>query len=505
MAELRLWTRRWSAELLVVTYIFALGGVAWLGSGAQEPLLPPPSGTGETSDEASTDYSVDEEPDSIILSYGKILKGHLGPGTELEVRFPMEMVGAEQVGQAGARSPLVINPPVKGAFIWLSRRSGMFKPAAPYAFDALHTVRLREGLVDGAGNSIESEPLAKLLTPPMMVDDRSLNSREIDEDDFGVSFRFNTAVDAKAAEKLFEFRDSKGQVVSARAATWKKWDPSDVTREDLDWAGRFGWDRHPDQRASLMPAGSMILVRLKVTPTTLLPAGTDWELVAKKGIPSADGKHKTGTDYVVELGDIYAPEFRSLQERNEVNEGRSLHLRFSRPVSPILKDDLVRWVKIKPPVKGLRAEVEGKWLAIRGKFELGVKYKVQVKAGLPGRYGREMTQDYEESTRFYPLPSRTYLSARAHAQYSGGHRKLSFVSINNSETRLRVKLIDPNYLAGTQEAYTREYPERSGHIQGRWVSRASGSRWSETRSSTARSRRRFRRSSRRHSDRSRLW
>ena len=47
-----------------------------------------------------------------------------------------------------------------------------------------------------------------------------------------------------------------------------------------------------------------------------------------------------------------------LQERNEVNVGRSLHLRFSRPVSPALKDDLARWVKIKPTVKGLQAEVE---------------------------------------------------------------------------------------------------------------------------------------------------
>ena len=62
MAELRLWTRRWSAELLVVAYIFALGGVAWLGSGAQEPPFLPPPGTGEASDEASIDYSVDERP-----------------------------------------------------------------------------------------------------------------------------------------------------------------------------------------------------------------------------------------------------------------------------------------------------------------------------------------------------------------------------------------------------------------------------------------------------------
>ena len=83
MAELRLWTRRWSAELLVVAYIFAIGGVAWLGSGAQESPLPPLPGTGEASDEASPGYSVDEEPDSIILNYGKTHKGRLGPATEL--------------------------------------------------------------------------------------------------------------------------------------------------------------------------------------------------------------------------------------------------------------------------------------------------------------------------------------------------------------------------------------------------------------------------------------
>ncbi len=106
----------------------------------------------------------------------------------------------------------------------------MFKPSAPYAFDALHTVALRDGLTDGAGNNIKSETLAKLTTPPMMVDDDSFFSWEISDEDIEVSLRFNTAVDAKAAEKLFEFRDSKGQVVSARAVTWKEWDPSDVTR-----------------------------------------------------------------------------------------------------------------------------------------------------------------------------------------------------------------------------------------------------------------------------------
>ena len=41
--------------------------------------------------------------------------------------------------------------------------------------------RLREGLVDGAGNSIESEPLAKLTTPPMMVDDDFFYLDAIDE------------------------------------------------------------------------------------------------------------------------------------------------------------------------------------------------------------------------------------------------------------------------------------------------------------------------------------
>ena len=60
----------------------------------------------------------------------------LQPTTTLEIRFEDMMVPAEKIGTTAEKPPIVISPAVKGGFVWLSQRSGTFKPEEPYALDS---------------------------------------------------------------------------------------------------------------------------------------------------------------------------------------------------------------------------------------------------------------------------------------------------------------------------------------------------------------------------------
>ena len=80
---------------------------------------------------------------------------NLQPTTTLEVRFEDTMVPVEKIGTTAERPPIVISPAVKGSFVWLSQRSGTFKPAEPYALDSTYHVTLAPGLkrLDGGRRS----------------------------------------------------------------------------------------------------------------------------------------------------------------------------------------------------------------------------------------------------------------------------------------------------------------------------------------------------------------
>jgi len=479
MAVLKKWTRRWSAELLVVAYIMVLGGIAWLGSGATAQPLPETDGSAVTSLPKPSSSKVSGP---ITLTVGKIVVRRLGPATELEVRFPSAIIAAGREAWAQAKSPIAIEPPVRGKFKWLSQRSGLFISSEPFALGIRYTIRPRNGLKTLAGKPVATAVLGRLATPPMGVE-KSFHGDWVRDGSFGfkVTLMLNTAVDPKTAAAHCSFRNASGRVIAANVRHENARPRMDVHRSGLGWTSRFTWDRYPEKRATIFgkkdDKETVIPNRLIIEPSETLSVGKGWEFMAGRGLPAADGKHKISRDFIIKLGDISPNEVDSIYARNIINEGLSLHLEFDRKISQKVIKEPGRWIKITPAVEGLKIERNSYWLALKGNFKLGVKYKLRLDASLPDISGRELGEPYLKEFQFFPLPPRTYVSANANLQYSGGHRRFSFVSVNNSKTRLRVKLVDPQYLASTLEAYEREYPITSGVAQlssGRWVDRSDG-------------------------------
>ncbi len=78
----------------------------------------------------------------------------LEPKSTFELRFPSEMVPADQIGKPAAVSPLVLQPAVAGQFVWLSTRSGTFAPDGVLPLGTKFQITLRPGLKDAAGKDI---------------------------------------------------------------------------------------------------------------------------------------------------------------------------------------------------------------------------------------------------------------------------------------------------------------------------------------------------------------
>ena len=79
----------------------------------------------------------------------------LEPTSTFELRFPSEMVPADQLGKAAPVSPLVFAPAVEGQFIWLSTRSGTFVPKGILPLGTKYQITLRAGLKDSAGREVK--------------------------------------------------------------------------------------------------------------------------------------------------------------------------------------------------------------------------------------------------------------------------------------------------------------------------------------------------------------
>ena len=278
MAVLKIWTRRWSAELLVVAYIMALGGVAWLGSGATAQPLPEAESGNDMPLPKPTSSKVSGP---IMLTVGKTAVGRLGPATELEVRFPSAMIAAGREAQAKGQSPLSIEPPVRGRFVWLSQRSGLFISSEPFALGTRYTIRPRSGLKTLAGKPVAIGVLGKLATPPMGVEQSYHNKWMLGASSgFEISLRFNTKMDPKTAGAHCSFRDAGGRVIAAKVQPETTGSHVEISRDELGWADRFIWDRYPEKREALsrrnIDKKRTIPNRLSIEPAEPLPVGKDW-------------------------------------------------------------------------------------------------------------------------------------------------------------------------------------------------------------------------------------
>ena len=81
------------------------------------------------------------------------------------------MVAPDKVGTTADQPPVLFRPAIKGTFVWLSQRSGSFKPEEPLTLSndlwGRHPIAL--GLTKADGKALAADFRETIKTPPMEV------------------------------------------------------------------------------------------------------------------------------------------------------------------------------------------------------------------------------------------------------------------------------------------------------------------------------------------------
>jgi len=240
--------------------------------------------------------------------------GHqLSPTSTLELRFSREMVKPEQLGVVVTPSPVTMEPALKGDFVWLSRRSGVFSPREEPKMGSTYSLRLRPDLVDAAGKAIGAGFATKLTTPDFSAVQGLEEGAADHETEPGAEKKivFNREVKLEGAEGLFLFVRDDGETMRAkvRYATTRDYLRLDADSEpwEVRWQRAQGKLRATPMRANEDDDAAPETPRMScliVQPISLLTPGGVWRLEMKPGIESLSGGYKVEKPRSTSLGTV---------------------------------------------------------------------------------------------------------------------------------------------------------------------------------------------------------
>lgn len=371
----------------------------------------------------------------------------LEPTSTFELRFNDPVVASDQVGIPGQASPLRITPPLAGDWVWLSRRSGVFRPTEPPALGRDYRLSLALG-----GARIDRV----LRTPAFGFEVGS--SLGFDTNDAPVSPRlrlvFNADVTAAAAAGLLGFEDDAGRRLAAvvRQGT-REGDPEwtwSAGGAVGTWHERFALARGgiadaPDLESTTDPeTGSAEFPHvLAVLPSRPLPPGEGWRLRVRAGLASVEPGLRLSRDEVIAVGTIRPFTPIGFAGRSALNSGRRIEVQFSKPLAEGLSaSELHEWISVSPRPGNLRLARAWRQVSLEGDYQLDTTYTVRVKQGLPSREAVTQPHDVVTNLSFVPLRPRLYFPATTTEQLSAGRRTFDLLSLNLPEVQVRAKQLD---------------------------------------------------------------
>jgi uncharacterized protein YfaS (alpha-2-macroglobulin family) len=393
-----------------------------------------------------------------------IVDENIAPASTFELRFDDAMVSPDKVGTTADQPPIVFHPALKGTFVWLSQRSGSFKPGEPLSLATTYTVTLASGLKKADGRPLSATLRETIKTPSMSI--KGWNATNLfNLDDAPARPRlgviFNANVDASAIAKFIKFVNRAGGNVPAvleptnttdrSRNNFPKWRSNDQSL--LTWNERFyakGADSSGDNSAASRGDGANLIW---VTPQQPLPAG-EWTLVIKKGMPASENHLRLRDTAGINVGTVRPFEVFKVEATNWVESGRRLQVTFSKPLATEASEgNAARWARLEPAPPNLEIKGSGNEILCTGDFALATNYQLIVGAGLPSSDPFTLSKEYRSTARFTPVPPRLYLEGFATHQLSTGSRHFHLLAINVPKIHLTARVFTPEAAIGALEAY----------------------------------------------------
>ncbi len=386
----------------------------------------------------------------------------LEPGTRFEVVFDDPVARSEVLGTP-TDSPLQVEPPLAGDFVWRSRRSGMFTPTEPMKLGTRYTFSLKRDLKDASGAVVHATLRRSFRTPPLLVSVRregwwpdtdapvvpllilSANAR-IDAATLARHTTFLAGgIKVRALVEAIELPSTNAPAIGR----FHQLEPT--------WAERFPGATNAQviaRTSSQAGRSSGFLVR----PERPLDLSTnEWRLEITPGVESVEAGVRMEGPATHVVGRCLPFELVTIEAANHLAGRRQLRLRFSRQVSPIVTNLPAQWFRCQPEVTGFRAERSpgGQSIAISGDFAIDQTYTVSLAPEFPGVESVTLRPFAPQQLRFEPIEPSVWLHGFDSVQLATGQRKMELLAVNTPETRLRMKALGQRGLIPTLRAYER--------------------------------------------------
>jgi alpha-2-macroglobulin len=393
-----------------------------------------------------------------------------GSTATFELRFDRPVAKAREIGApATTSSPLVIRPPVAGAFTWLGSRSGTFTPTNALAMDCRYEFSLQPGLTYTDGTVIESRFHRTITTPPFSligsVPSRAdTNASAIPE----VKLVFNAAVQASDAQSFISFRDRRGRRVTAEARqgtegerfsdyamgnnillrTW------DEQFEALAFARSSSRSPdHPEEPAATNQVSNLLVV----TPRQPLPLGQDWEVEIKAGLPVTHSNLRLRQAARVPLGNVTPFVLVGYRLENVIGKQPKVTLDFSKPIATRLTNLPARAINLEPRPAQLATEVASRSLVLRGDFRSGAHYTLTLGSAFPAAEPFTLGEAKVLDLELPPIAPRLYFPGFSCDQLATGSRTFSLQTVNVHKVHVRAKLMEPQTAIHALRGYRSYY------------------------------------------------
>lgn len=260
---------------------------------------------------------------------------------------------------------------------------------------------------------------------------------------------FNLPVDSKemARRVFFEDEGRKAVPVQIRPAT----------EEEI----KNTWGYYGPSGAVSPPASQF----LTVVPSRPLPVGKAWRLMIPEGLSGAGGAKLAG-NLAISVGTVYPFEIRELEVSTPYDGEKTLELYGSKKVAPSMAERVGQFVSMTPQPEAAGFEIHGSVVTIKGAFEYGVEYRVQVRPGLLAEDGLELEKAFEKTVAFRPQDGFVTLPDYEVAQPVSGNGSFEVKAGNLRSLRVRVKSLGSQELVYAMRGYRVYDPETADGEKG---------------------------------------
>ncbi len=339
--------------------------------------LPPPR-TGKTVEEPFPPPATPEAPETGEAGPLEVVRyapeGDVPLAPYLSVTFSQPMVALTSHEDLAAQEvPVHLTPEPPGAWRWVGTKTLLFEPQGRFPMASRYTAEVPAGVMSALGGRLAITVTWTFTTPPPQV--------QTFYPDHGpqpleplMFVSFDQRVEPEAVLPTIQVK-AAGKAYALRLATADEVKANDEVSRLVQGAGEGRW--------------------LAFRAAEPFPAATEVAVIIGPGTPSAEGSLKTATPQSFGFR-TYEPlkvedHGCSWYQENQCPPFAPWFIRFNNPLDAAAFQE--SWVRVEPEVPGLRLDLYGNAIGLRGRTQGRTTYKVTLSAAVRDQFGQNLGQD----------------------------------------------------------------------------------------------------------------